>query len=626
MDRNTIIGILIIAALLIGYGLLNKPSKEEIAERHRIQDSIAAAQMKEAAARNALDSTAAQVQEPINEPTVNEPDEGDLVDQYGAFAEGAVGEKKLITLENDLIRLKISTLGGRPYSVEIKHYQTHDSLPLILFDGDSTVFGFTFFARNRSINTNELYFTPDREESEIMVTDSPETLSMTLPAGGNSYIRYIYTLNPSDYMVDFDIRFFEMQELLTDRINFLDFNWEVYIPGLEKGRMNESMNTTIFFKHYQDEVERFNPRSKKEIQDQEITTSLEWIGYKQQFFSSVLIAGDHFSNAFVSSAKIEEPSRYLKLFTSQIGIPYQPVQDYTVDLACYFGPNHFQTLKRYDHELQRLVSLGGPFSRIFNRYFIIPIFNSLDNHIASYGLIILIMTILIKIILFPLTFRSYKSMAKMRVLKPEIDAINARIPKDKAMERQQATMALYKKAGVSPLGGCLPMILQMPILIAMFRFFPSSIELRQQRFLWATDLSTYDSILDLPFNIPMYGDHVSLFTLLMTASTILTMRISNQASASSQQMPGMKGMMYIMPVMFMFLLNNYSAALTYYYFLANIITFGQNQLAKRFIDEDQLRANLQANTKKKTPPKKSGFQKRLEDMAKQRGYKPPKRK
>jgi len=632
MDKNTIIGILIIAALLVGYGLLNRPSKEEIAERQRIQDSIAAAQLEEAARRAAMDTLQEQtevikeVPEQVSEEVTGEVDQDDLADQFGAFAEGAVGEKKFITLENDLMKLKVSTLGGRPYSVELKDYQTHDSLPLILFDGDSTVFGFTFFARNRSINTNELFFTPDREESEIMVTNGPEILSMTLPAGGNSYIKYTYTMNPSDYMVDFDIQFYEMQELLTDRINFLDLNWDVYMRPQEKGRVIESQNTTIFFKHYQDEVDRFNPR-KKEITEQDISTRVEWIGYKHQFFSTVLLAEDHFSNAYISAEQFEEPNKYLKLFTSQIGVPYQPVPDYTVDMAYYFGPNHFQTLNRYEHELQRLVSLGGPFSRLFNRYFIIPVFNYLDDHIASYGLIILILTILIKLILFPLTFRSYKSMAKMRVLKPEIDAINEKIPKDKAMERQQATMALYKKAGVSPLGGCLPMVLQMPILFAMFRFFPSSIELRQEKFLWATDLSTYDSILDLPFNIPMYGDHVSLFTLLMTASTILTMKISNQASASSQQMPGMKGMMYIMPVMFMFILNNFSAALTYYYFLANIITFGQNQIAKRFVDEDALRARLEANTKKKSPPKKkSGFQKRLEDMAKQRGYQPPKKK
>ena len=630
MDRNSIIGILIIAVLLVGYGILNKPSKDELAERQRIQDSVATAHLEEAARRAAQDLAPAQTdmsEEAVGQPVVeDEAGVKNYVDLYGDFAEAAVGEKKLITLENDLIKLEISTLGGRPYSAELKNYQTHDSLPLILFDGDSTVFGFTFFARNRSINTNELFFTPDRKESEIVVSSEPQTLSMTLPAGGNSYIKYTYTLGPSDYMVDFDIQFYEMQELLTDRINFLDLIWEVYVPAFEKGRVNEMQNTTIFFKHYQDEVDKFNPRSKKEIMEQDISTSLEWIGYKQQFFSTVLLAEDHFSNAYLSSSKLEEPNKYLKLFTSQIGVPYQPIQDYTVNMAYYFGPNHFQTLKAYEHELQRLVSLGGPFSRVFNRYFIIPIFNRLDNRIANYGLIILILTLLIKVILFPLTYRSFLSMAKMRVLKPEIDAINAKIPKDKSMERQQATMALYKKAGVSPLGGCLPVVLQMPILIAMFRFFPTSIELRQESFLWATDLSTYDSIFDLPFTIPMYGDHISLFTLLMTASTILTMKISNQAGAAGQQMPGMKGMMYIMPVMFMFILNNFSAALTYYYFLANIFTFGQNLLFKQFIDEEKLRSKLEENTKKKSATKKkSGFQKRLENMAKQRGYNPKKK-
>jgi len=293
-------------------------------------------------------------------------------------------------------------------------------------------------------------------------------------------------------------------------------------------------------------------------------------------------------------------------------------------MAFYFGPNHINTLNKYGNELDELINLGGPLSSLINRYLIIPIFNFLNRFIGSYGLIILVLTIIIKVMLFPLTYRSYRSMAKMRVLKPEIDAINEKIPKEKAMERQQATMALYKKVGVSPLGGCLPMFLQLPILYAMFRFFPTSIELRQEKFLWAHDLSTYDSILDLPFNIPMYGDHVSLFTLLMTVSTILTMRISNQASASTSQMPGMKGMMYIMPIMFMFILNNFSAALTYYYFLANIITFGQNQLFKQFIDEEELLKKLKTNQKK--PKKKSGFQKRLEQMSKQRGSSPPKKR
>jgi YidC/Oxa1 family membrane protein insertase len=401
----------------------------------------------------------------------------------------------------------------------------------------------------------------------------------------------------------------------------------VYVPPLEMGRVNEQNYTTMVYKHYEDDVDRFNARGKKggDIKEEDIPTRLKWIAFKQQFFSSVLIAESYFSNGFIRSSTLAEDAHYLKTFESTLGIPYEAAPQLDYKMSFYFGPLHFNTLKAYEMDMQSMINLGGPFSRVINRYAIIPVFNFLNRSINSYGLIILLLTIMIKVVLFPLTYRSYMSMAKMRTLKPEIDAINEKIPKEKSMERQQATMALYKKAGVSPLGGCLPVLLQMPILIAMFRFFPTSIELRQESFLWAHDLSTYDSILNLPFNIPLYGDHVSLFTLLMTASTILTMKISNQATASQSQMPGMKGMMYIMPVMFMFMLNNWSSALTYYYFLANIITFGQNQLVKQFVDEDALRKKLTLNQKKASKKKQSGFQKRLEEMAKQRGYQPKKK-
>lgn len=622
------IGILLIAVILIGYAMINKPARERrLQEAQRIRDSLENVQQMEAEslARPVItEQEQLQVEETVKERLDDSEQMEVNLDDYGNFAGAAMGEKELIVIENDLIKLAISTKGGRPYSVQIKNYQTYDSLPLILFDGDSTIFGLNFFAGNRSINTNELFFIPSREEKYISVQDQPETISMRLSAGDDQYIEYVYSLAPGDYMVDFDMQFHNMKEILSDRINYIDLNWELYVPGHEQGRVSELSYTTLIFRHYQDEVERFNPKSKKDVAEKDITTRLQWIAFKQQFFSSVLIADENFTNAYLISTKLDETNKFLKTFSAQIGIPYEPKQDYTVPMAFYFGPNNITTLKKYGNELEDLVNLGGPLSRWINRYLIIPIFNFLHGFIGSYGLIILVLTIIIKVILFPLTYRSYKSMAKMRVLKPEIDAINEKIPKEKAMERQQATMALYKKAGVSPLGGCLPMLLQMPILYAMFRFFPSSIELRQERFLWAHDLSTYDSILDLPFNIPMYGDHVSLFTLLMTASTILTMRISNQASASSSQMPGMKGMMYIMPVMFMFILNNFSAALTYYYFLANIITFGQNYLFKQFIDEEELYKKLQMN-QKKTQKKKSGFQKRLEEMAKQRGYRPQKR-
>jgi YidC/Oxa1 family membrane protein insertase len=418
------------------------------------------------------------------------------------------------------------------------------------------------------------------------------------------------------------MHFHNMNEILASVTEYLDFNWEMYVPGFELGRMNELNYTTILLKHYQDEVERFNPRTKKDVTEKDIPTRIQWIASKQQFFSSILIAKDYFSNAYLISTKLDPANKYLRTFSAKIGMPFERKPDYTLEMSMYLGPNRVTTLKKYGIGLEEVVNLGGLMSRVISRYLIIPIFNFLNRFISNYGLIILLLTIIIKIILLPLTYRSYLSMAKMKLLKPEIDKINEKIPADKAMERQQATMALYKKAGVSPMGGCIPMLLQMPILIAMFRFFPTSIELRQQHFLWAHDLSTYDSIFNLPFTIPMYGDHVSLFTLLMTASTVLTSRLSQQTTASSQQMPGMKSMMYVMPIMFMFILNNYSAALTYYYFLANILTFGQNYLFKFFVNDEDLHRKMQENKVKTT--KKSGFQKRLEEMARKRGYNPKK--
>jgi YidC/Oxa1 family membrane protein insertase len=342
---------------------------------------------------------------------------------------------------------------------------------------------------------------------------------------------------------------------------------------------------------------------------------LDWVVFKQQFFSWGLIARESFANADLHFTNAVDQSRFTKKFDALIGIRFERGQnEQNIPMSLYFGPNRYNTLKSYDIGLEGLVFIGRNIIRVINRFITIPIFNWLGGFIASYGIVILLMTIIIKVALLPLTFKSFMSTARMRVLKPQIDEINARISQDKPMERQQAVMALYKKAGVNPLGGCLPMLLQLPILFALFRFFPSSIELRQEAFLWATDLSTYDSILDLPFTIPFYGDHVSLFTLLMTVTTVISMRMSSGQTDMSA-MPGMKYMMYFMPVMLLFFLNSFSAALTYYYFVSNLFTIVQNEIFKRSIDESKILAKLQANSAK--PVKKSGFQQRLEQMQKQ---------
>ncbi len=623
MDRNTIIGILLITATLIIYSVITKPNKEELEEAKRKKDSLELVQKirAEEAKKARLDSVdKAKTQKDTIKLTKNSDEsnsEEAVKNRYGAFYESARGSDSLIILENQKIKIHIAPRGGKIVTVELKEYQTYDSLPLVLFEDDSTIFGFNFFAQNKRISTNNLYFKPVSKERHFIAENNEQTVKLRLYAGEekNNYIEYVYSLEPDKYMMNFDVNFINMSNIIPDNIRSLSMKWQTYANRLERGAKNENMYTTIYFKHLGDEVDNLRGRSNSD-QEEEIPTKVKWIAFKHQFFSSVFMAKESFSNAFVKYHQLEDHPYYLKQFTAEMSIPFENKDKSSVPFNFYFGPNHFNTLKDHGHEFESLVTLGGWIIKWINRYLIIPVFNFLDNFINSYGIIILLLTFIIKTILFPLTFRSFKSQAKMRVLKPQIDEINKKYPsKDKAMEKQQATMALYKKAGASPMGGCLPLLLQMPILIAMYRFFPTSIELRQETFLWATDLSTYDSILHLPFEIPMYGDHVSLFTLLMTASTILTTKINSQAGASSSSMPGMKGMMYVMPIMLLVILNSFSAGLTYYLFLANLITFGQNMIFKQFIDEDELLKKMNENKKK--PQKKSSFQAKLEQMQKQ---------
>ncbi len=625
MDKNSIIGLFLIAGILIVYSIFTSPSEEEKAERQRLIDSISQVERQRAIedAQREIDQTQTDVPQQNEETAVADSvKQIQRQQQFGSFAAAAEGDRQFITLENNLVKIKFSTLGGKPYSVELKEYKQYDGDPLILFTGDSTIFGLNFFAQNRSISTNDLYFTPVQATQNLTVGQGGEkNVAFRLYAGNNRYIEYIYTLAHDKYMLDFDMNFVGINDIIAQNQTELDFRWLMYSPSHERGRQNELSYTTIFYKHLNDDVENFSLRSNKDLEEESIKTNLKWVAFKQQFFSNVIISEEGFPYSDLVSETMPENSEYLKKFTADIGIPYNAAGG-NVDLKLYFGPNHFNTLKEYEMDLKELVPLGGWIIKWINQYVIINIFNWLNNFIGNYGIIILLLTLIIKLALFPLTYKSYLSMAKMRVLKPQIDEINEKIPKEKAMERQQATMALYRKAGVNPMGGCLPTLLQMPILFAMFRFFPSSIELRQESFLWAEDLSTYDSIFNLPFTIPFYGDHVSLFTILMTASTILSMKMSNQTSTSAS-MPGMKTMMYIMPFTFMFILNGFSAGLTYYYFLANIITFGQNMVIKQFVDDEAILKKL--NEKKKKPVKKSKFQARLEEAAKKKGYKMPKK-
>jgi YidC/Oxa1 family membrane protein insertase len=406
-----------------------------------------------------------------------------------------------------------------------------------------------------------------------------------------------------------------MKGILADNVNYLNLDWKSRLRQSEKSLTTEQDNTTIYYKYYQTpDVDYFNERKDKK---ETIKTKLSWISFKQQFFCTTLITKDYFINADLASTKsttLQTAGRSLKHMEAAIAIPYEGK---SIDLKMYLGPTKYKEFRKYKLELEKQIPLGWSFFLLawINRYAVIPVFDWLSGFNLNYGIIILLLTLGLKFVLFPIAYKTYLSSAKMRILKPEIDEISAKFPKkEDAMKKQQATMGLYKKAGVNPMAGCVPMLLQLPILIAFFRFFPASIELRQQSFLWATDLSSYDSIYNMPFTIPMYGDHISLFCLLMTISTIIYTKLNNDMMAQSNQMPGMKTMMYLMPIMFLGFFNNYSSGLSYYYLLANLITFAQMWGFRKFIDEDKLHMRIKENQKK--PVVKSAFQKRLEEMSK----------
>ncbi len=654
MDRNTIIGLLLIGLLFVGFSYYNNHQKDKAYNYEvGVADSLYNIK-KYAAARESylralsfkptenypkrkilsIDSivrlstpdTARQVRSQAEEKTPVALPEKAVTGQDTTAVVMSTGKKQFVTVENDLVKYRFSTLGGRLYSVELKKYKTWDQRPLILFSGDSTEFGFRFFTiNNKLLDTKNLVFTPISDTGHVVVTDSSYNVVFRLTVGEGRYMDFRYIIPRDNYMIGFDVVMHGMDKVIAGNLTDISLRWKIFMPQQEKGRINEDNYSTIKFRYYQDEVDGLPMRSSKEVLEKDIPTKVEWVAFKDQFFSSVLISSEQpFLSGKVKSLKMPEDSPYFRECETDLSVPYRPQEDLSYHMRMYFGPNHFRTLKKYGIGLEELVYLGRNIIKWINQFVIIPIFNWLNKYISNYGIIILLLTIIIKMALFPLTYKSYVSQAKMRVLKPFVDELNKKYPKkEDAMKKQQAQMALYKQAGVSPLSGCLPMLLQMPILFAMFRFFPTSIELRQQSFLWAHDLSTYDSILQLPFTIPMYGDHVSLFTILMTVSTIVTMKI-NSPSGDTGQMPGMKGMMYIMPVTFMLFLNNFSAALNYYYFLANLITFGQNMVAKAFVNEDEILRRV--HERKKMPVKKSKWQQRLEEAAKAKGYNPPKKK
>ena len=601
MDRNTITGLVVIALILIGYSYFMSPSKEELKAMH-VRDSIARVEAQRAAAleKERQADFAAQQQNT----------EAQQAGTEAIFKQDSLPVEQY-TLENNKIKLHINTKGGCIDYVDLKGYRTHDSLPLILWKDHKSSMGLNFYARNKQINTADLVFVPNTSQKELNAEAAEQVLTMRAYVDENKYLEFEYKLAPDSYMVDFNINTYNLNDVIASNTNFLTLYWGVDMPQLEKSRDFESRYTGVYYNFSNNDVEHLSLTGDEKV---DLPTSVKWVAYKQQFFSSVLIANESFPNVLVSTANNTTPG-FLKTADAEISLPYSGKAIEKYDMRFFFGPNSYPVLREYgkDIELPQLINLGWKWIAWFNRYVVIPIFNFLESHVTlNYGLIILLLTLIIKLVLFPLTYKSYMSQAKMRVLKPQIDEINKKIPADKAMERQQAVMKLYKKAGVNPMGGCLPMLLQMPILIALFYFFPGAIELRQKSFLWASDLASYDSIATLPFTIPFYGNHVSLFCLLMTITNILYMWYNSKNQPQNDQMKGMQTMMYIMPIMFLFIFNSYSSGLSYYYFIATLITIVQTWAIRKFVNDEKLLKQIElAKTK---PVKKSKFQQKLEEM------------
>jgi len=623
MDKNTIIGFVLIALIVIGFSQLNKPSDSELAQQ-RYNDSIAYIEQSKA-----IPSQNVAISNQATKDSLAANDTTNTVDKYGDFGVSAIGEEKFYTLENEVVKLTISSKGGRVCSALLKKYQTHDSLPVVLFTPQESAMGFTLVTNNnRVVNTNLLFFNP----ISAITKDAKgnQTLVLRLKTTGAAYLDFTYKLPANNYMLDFAIKANAMNTVMPAGTNLLEMAWSSKLSQKEKGRKFEDRYSAIEYKYFSGDIEQL---SESKDEEKSLTGKVKWIAFKDQFFSTILISKNGMNSTKLNSKLENETTNFLKSYSAEMTVPFDPSGQEPTSFSLYVGPNHYKTLSSFDAGmdgdaklgLNNIIPLGWGIFGWVNKFAIIPMFNFFSTFIGNFGIIILLLTIVIKLILFPLTYKSYISSAKMRVLKPEIDEINAKIPAEKAMERQKATMDLYSKVGVSPMSGCLPTLLQMPILFAMFSFFPAAIELRQESFLWANDLSAYDSIYSWDTNIWLvsnyFGNHISLFCLLMTATSIVYTKLNMASTGGNEQIPGMKWMMYLMPIAFMFMFNNYASGLSYYYFIATLISIIQTYAIRAMVDEKKLLADLHAKRNSKKPAKKSSFMERLEKMQREQQQK-----
>ncbi|MCB9170043.1 MAG: membrane protein insertase YidC [Flavobacteriales bacterium] len=619
MDRNSIIGLLLIGAILIGYTIWTAPSKEELAHQQQVRDSLAQVQgeQKEAEARQELArppldtgavaltvSTDTLLQDSARDDSLHRVR---LSSRYGIFHPSGNGEDQVITIANDALEIGLHTKGARPGEIRLKNYRTYGGDPLLLQDPDSVTYTYRFFLGNLDLSTRDLYF-----QAERLGPGAVRLKATTSDAG--KYIAITYRLDSAGFFLHSDLEVVGMGQELDPKNLF--FQWDLLGQAHEKYLPTERQKCGVYYKYFNDDRQYL---SETKDDEEDLTGRTNWVAFKQDFFSVAMVSDEGFagSGSKLSILVHPEDSTHTKRYSAKLFFEKDAGDLVRIPMRLYLGPNHYGTLRRTGiDQFAKIIDLGWGIFGWMNRWLVIPIFNWLDGWGWNYGIIILVLTLVIKLLLMPLTYRNFKSSARMRALKPEMDAINAKHMGGDNLKKQQAVMDLYRKAGVNPASGCVPMVIQLPILYAMFRFFPASIELRQKSFLWADDLSSYDSILHLPFKIPFYGDHVSLFTLLMSASTIIYTQINQQQMPQQQGMPSMKVMMWMFPIMMLFFLNNYSAGLSYYYLLANVISILQMTVIKRWlVDEDKLRAELLANMKK--PKRKSRWQQRLDDLQKQ---------
>lgn len=630
MDKNTIIGIVLILGILFTFNFLNKETAEQQLAREQVEakynDSIQELKNVEQLAENVEEVEVITVSDSAspNFGMIDSLAQSKLTKQFGIFASASQGAANYYTIENDLLKLTLSSKGGKVVKAELKKYQSYpnymiarDSLkdiaakdlpilePLQLFDEDSSTMFFDIAMNSsKNLKTSDLYFTPIKTESNNIVLRAKTSEE-------GKYIEMSYKLE-DNYDVDFNLTFAGLEDEVEGKI---DLNWEMKSLITEKEAEGQSRMSSVFYKPSDDGRTYLSELTEAE---EELESKTDWVAFKHCYFSSMVMSENGFEKGGNVYSNPIKTAKYSDVYKAVINVSTEIDDKTKVPLKFFFGPNEYEVLKAHDNESEDIIDLGWGVFRWTAKWLIMPIFNFLNGLGIAMGIIILLVTIAVRLIILPLTYKNYKSSAKMKVLKPEIEEINAKFKDGDAAKKQQATMALYRQTGVNPMAGCLPLFIQMPILLAVFRFFPSSLELRQRSFLWAEDLSTYESVMDLGFNIPFYGDHVSLFTLLLCISTIFYTRMnsSQMSMPSNPGMPNMKIIMYMMPLMMLFFLNNYAAGLTFYYFCGNLITMGLMIFVKKYlISEDKIRATIDSNKLK--PKKQSAFQQRMQEAMKQ---------